>query len=69
MGSDILVILEQDSEAKPAILKDIPAWFENWEQTLSRFRPTSELSHLNRTFDQPIKVSDAFWDVSREKSR
>ena len=63
MGSDILVILEQDSEAKPAILKDIPAWFENWEQTLSRFRPTSELSHLNRTFDQPIKVSDAFWDV------
>ena len=38
-------------------------WFEGWEQTLSRFRPDSELSRLNRTFDQPVKVSDTLWDV------
>jgi thiamine biosynthesis lipoprotein len=30
---------------------------------LSRFRLNSELSQLNRTFDQPIKVSKVFWDV------
>ena len=63
MGSEMLAILDQDSEAEPPILNAIPAWFENWEQTFSRFRPTSELSRLNRTFDQPMKVSEAFWDV------
>lgn len=63
MGCDMLAILEQDSESAPDILKDVPVWFEEWEQTLSRFRLDSELSRLNRTFDQPIPVSDAFWDV------
>ncbi|NOH01006.1 MAG: hypothetical protein HND47_03015 [Chloroflexi bacterium] len=36
---------------------------EGWEQSLSRFRLDSELSRLNRTFDQPTAVSAAFWDV------
>jgi thiamine biosynthesis lipoprotein len=44
-------------------LDEVPNWFEGWEQTLSRFRSDSELSRLNRTFDQPIKVSDTLWDV------
>lgn len=63
MGCDMLAILEQDSESAPEILKDVPIWFEEWEQTLSRFRLDSELSRLNRTFDQPIPVSKAFWEV------
>jgi thiamine biosynthesis lipoprotein len=63
MGCDMLAILEQDSESAPDILKDVPIWFEEWEQTLSRFRLDSELSRLNRTFDQPIPVSTAFWEV------
>lgn len=63
MGSEMLAILEQDSETTPAILKDVPDWIEEWEQTLSRFRLNSELSRVNRTFDQPIEVSQAFWDV------
>lgn len=63
MGCDMLAILEHDSESAPDILKDVPVWFEEWEQTLSRFRLDSELSRLNRTFDQPIPVSDAFWEV------
>lgn len=63
MGCDMLAILEHDSESAPEILKDVPGWFEEWEQTLSRFRLDSELSRLNRTFDQPIPVSDAFWEV------
>lgn len=63
MGCDMLVILESDSESAPDVLKDVPAWFAEWEQSLSRFRLDSELSRLNRTFDQPIAVSEALWDV------
>lgn len=63
MGCDMLAILEQDSETVPDILNDVPAWFEEWEQSLSRFRLDSELSRLNRTVDQPVEVSEVFWDV------
>lgn len=63
MGCDMLAILEQDTETVPDILNNVPAWFEEWEQSLSRFRLDSELSRLNRTFDQPMAVSGAFWDV------
>ena len=63
MGGEMLAILEGEMDSPPSILDSIPTWFEEWEQALSRFRPDSELSRLNRTFDQPVKVSDAFWDV------
>ena len=63
MGSDMLAILELDSDSIPPILDQVPVWFEEWEQSLSRFRFDSELSRLNRTFDRPTAVSDAFWDV------
>lgn len=63
MGCDMLVILEMDSESAPDVLQDVPVWFEEWEQSLSRFRLDSELSRLNRTFDQPVAVSEAFWEV------
>lgn len=29
-------------------LNEVPGWFETWEQHLSRFRPDSELSRVNR---------------------
>lgn len=63
MGGDMLAILETDADSQPAILDDVPGWYEEWEQILSRFRPDSELSRLNRTFDQPVQVSEIFWDV------
>lgn len=63
MGSEMLALIEQESNSAPAVLERIPVWFEDWEQSLSRFRLNSELSQLNRTFDQPIKVSKVFWDV------
>lgn len=59
----MLAVLELDSERTPAIFDDIPVWFEEWEQTLSRFRLNSELSLLNQTFDQPKQVSRTLWDV------
>ncbi len=63
MGGDMLAILEGNTDTPPSILDEIPGWFEGWEQTLSRFRPDSELSRLNQTFDQPVEVSDTLWDV------
>jgi FAD:protein FMN transferase len=63
MGGEMLAILEGETDSPPSILDEVPAWFEAWEQSLSRFRADSELSCLNRTFDQPVKVSDTLWDV------
>jgi thiamine biosynthesis lipoprotein len=63
MGGDMLAILEGNTDTSPSILDEVPNWFEGWEQTLSRFRPNSELSLLNQTFDQPVEVSDTLWDV------
>jgi thiamine biosynthesis lipoprotein len=62
MGSDMLAILDVP-EARPTNLHLVPAWFESWEQSLSRFRADSELSQLNRTFDQPVPVSTTLWQV------
>jgi thiamine biosynthesis lipoprotein len=63
MGCQMLAIVEQDSEDAPGILAQVPDWFEEWEQVLSRFRTDSELSRLNRTIDQPVPVSQTLWDV------
>jgi thiamine biosynthesis lipoprotein len=63
MGCQMLAILEQDSETTPGILAQVPDWFEEWEQVLSRFRHDSELSRLNRTADQSVPVSPILWDV------
>lgn len=63
MGCQMLAIAEQDSDNEPGILAQVPDWFENWEQALSRFRHDSELSVLNRTTDQFVPVSQIMWDV------
>lgn len=63
MGAEILACVDVDSDQPPALLREVPRWFEEWEQTLSRFRADSELSRLNRTADQPVRVSDALWGV------
>lgn len=54
MNCEMLAIIEavpNPSSALEAVLESIlasvPQWFETWEQTLSRFRPDSELSRLN----------------------
>lgn len=63
MGGEMLAILEGVNDSPPSILDEVPRWFEDWEQSLSRFRVDSELSRLNRIFDQPVEVSDTLWDV------
>jgi len=63
MGCQMLVATENESLYAEKRLNQVPSLFANWEQTLSRFRPDSELNQLN---DQPgklINVSQVLWDV------
>jgi FAD:protein FMN transferase len=61
MGCDMLAVV--DRETAPQLLSHVPDWFEEWEQSLSRFRFDSELTRLNQTHDQPVHVSQTLWDV------
>ncbi len=44
-------------------MNQVPDWFEDWEQTLSRFRADSELNRLNQNAGEPVRVSDVLWQV------
>jgi thiamine biosynthesis lipoprotein len=50
MGCTMLAALDADADDADAqaALDAVPRWFAAWEQCLSRFRPMSELSRLNR---------------------
>jgi thiamine biosynthesis lipoprotein len=48
MGCQMLAIIDSQRPSQQARLDTVPAWFEAWEQRLSRFRPDSELSQVNR---------------------
>ena len=63
MGTEMLVCVDNGSDQAPVELADVPLWFEEWEQVLSRFRLNSELSRLNRAGNQPISVSETLWQV------
>jgi FAD:protein FMN transferase len=72
MGSGMLAVLDDPSPRGEKALRDVPAWFEEWEQCLSRFRPESELSRLNRSAGKEILISQMLWEVlqvSREMER
>jgi len=63
MGSDVSIFLDSTAlDAEQALLQ-APAWFEGWEQIFSRFRPTSELSTLNRFAGYWFHASDELWEV------
>lgn len=61
MGCKMLAVV--DSHSPPAVLQNVPLWFEEWEQVLSRFRSDSELSLLNLNAGRPVSVSQTLWDV------
>lgn len=65
MGSHISALIDSDDQTAIHELEQVPAWFEEWEQALSRFRQTSELSAVNAQAGQPTRVSDAFFEVAR----
>ena len=61
MGCSILTVL--DCPSPPDIFPEIPRWFDEWEEHLSRFRSHSELSKVNRSNGIPTRVSPIFADV------
>lgn len=69
MGSEIFAAVDvTDPQARERLAK-VPAMFETWEQRLSRFRPDSELSQLNRQTGHAVTVSDTLWRVLRLAQR
>lgn len=64
MGSHMLAAVESDDPAVGLLLAEVPGWFAGWEQALSRFRESSELSVLNRAGSSaPMHVSETLWEV------
>jgi len=64
MGSKILIAM--DTEELHLMDEALKArdWFEEWEESFSRFRLTSELSQFNRHSGIPQKVSESFFEVA-----
>ena len=69
MGCQMLAALDSSSANGHEKLARVPAWFEAWEQCLSRFRADSELNRLNRSPDQPVQVSEVLWEVFQVAQR
>jgi len=65
MGSRIFIAIDTDKQEVIVEAKKIQYLFEEWEQTLSRFRISSELSQVNRHSGIPQKISAVFSEVLR----
>jgi thiamine biosynthesis lipoprotein len=64
MGSKILIAMDtEDNHLMDEVFK-ARAWFEDWEESFSRFRLTSELSQFNRHAGIANKVSDPLLEVA-----
>ncbi|WP_119070645.1 FAD:protein FMN transferase [Aggregatilinea lenta] len=60
MGSQFNVWVETTADG-PAVVRQAPAWVEEIEARLSRFRPQSELNHLNAHSGQWVTVSEVLY--------
>lgn len=63
MGCQMLAVVDSDDPAAADALAQAPAWFEEWEQCLSRFRPDSELMRLNADAGFWVPLSETLWAV------
>jgi thiamine biosynthesis lipoprotein len=63
MGCQMLALIDSDDASAIEALAQAPAWFAEWEASLSRFRDDSELSALNRAAGEPMRVSETLWRV------
>jgi FAD:protein FMN transferase len=64
MGCRMIAVVDTlPNKPEPVLLQQTPAWFEEWEQSLSRFRADSELNKFNLLAGWPVPVSETFWDV------
>jgi thiamine biosynthesis lipoprotein len=63
MGCQMLAAVDSDEARAAEALAQVPAWFAEWETTLSRFRPESELSRLNQSDGSAVRVSETLAQV------
>jgi Membrane-associated lipoprotein involved in thiamine biosynthesis len=63
MGSRILIAMDADEITTKEAVSEAANWFEEWEQTFSRFRIDSELSEVNQRAGEKLRVSSNFWHV------
>lgn len=69
MGSEIFCAVDSKRTRVNERLERVPAMFEAWEKTLSRFRAESELSQLNARSGESVRVSDMLWRVLQAAQR
>ncbi|MCL4395647.1 MAG: FAD:protein FMN transferase [Chloroflexi bacterium] len=63
MGCQMIALVDSDEAPAAGAVALVPAWFERWESSLSRFRPESELSRLNRQSGQVVPIGDVMFLV------
>ena len=63
MGCQMLAVLDSEEAQATEQLAEVPGWFAEWEQHLSRFRDDSELVRLNQLSGRLVQVSEILWDV------
>lgn len=64
MGSKIFIAMDTNELHLMDEALKARDWFEEWEESFSRFRLTSELSQFNRHAGIPQKVSAPFFEVA-----
>ncbi len=69
MGSEIFCAVDSERTRVKERLERVPAMFEAWEKTLSRFRADSELSQLNTRSGESVRVSTTLWRVLQAAER
>jgi len=69
MGSRITTVVDGPDPAVGSALDWIPQQFEEWESTLSRFRPDSELNRLQSRTGKALDVSPTLCAVLAESIR
>lgn len=66
MACEMNARVENDAPEALLALEEVCGWFEDWERTLSRFQPGSELSRFNRTAGEWVRVGETLWLVVLE---
>jgi len=63
MGCHMAAFVDNESSQAARALEQVPGWFEEWEQALSRFRPESELCALNASAGKAFRASEVLFTV------
>jgi thiamine biosynthesis lipoprotein len=69
MNTPMLLAVEGSTTTTAEIASQVPTWFAEWEDQLSRFRPTSDLCALNRSSAERVTVGETLFAVLKEALR